>query len=347
MAKQNKNRELETPAALSSEEAGALMTEARKSANGFKGKNRTSAVISPEGVRLGTKLKVSVRRHDFTNPSIISEREVDRLIRLHQEMISALEAEASLFLRSEVAMKFSEMKIVDFRMVLRDLEDPTHLALFRADPLPGIGFLEISPRLALSAVNQVMGGEGQVPKAARHLTKIETDLIEEFVVLLLQAWLNQWQYETALVPSVVEHEVSPSNIQICESNTPMMRYVLDVKLRACEGRIQVVVPIFMVESMIRSLQGQSLKKVESTAKIRRPSWQQGYSDVPVPADVKVNVCSMKVGEFTRLKIGDVIPLQKDCMDNAILRLAGKAFFAGQYGVDGEKMALCIQSKIQS
>ncbi|MCB1122747.1 MAG: hypothetical protein KJT03_14435, partial [Verrucomicrobiae bacterium] len=203
MAKQNKNRELETPAALSSEEAGALMTEARKSANGFKGKNRTSAVISPEGVRLGTKLKVSVRRHDFTNPSIISEREVDRLIRLHQEMISALEAEASLFLRSEVAMKFSEMKIVDFRMVLRDLEDPTHLALFRADPLPGIGFLEISPRLALSAVNQVMGGEGQVPKAARHLTKIETDLIEEFVVLLLQAWLNQWQYETALVPSVV------------------------------------------------------------------------------------------------------------------------------------------------
>jgi len=103
----------------------------------------------------------------------------------------------------------------------------------------------------------------------------------------------------------------------------------------------------MVDSMIRYLQGQSLSVVESSSNVRKPSWQDGYSDVPIPAEVLVNVGSMQVKQFNSLKVGDTIPLVEDCMENATLRLAGKSFFAGQYGTENGKMGLCIKSKLQS
>lgn len=345
MAKEDKAQEPQPSEKLDMKVAADMVKQAFKHTSSAT--KRRSSVISPEGLRLNTEDKVSIRRHDFTNPSVISDREVERLRRLHQDMISAFEAEASLFLRSEVSMVFSDLKVLDYHRSLREVEESTHLALFRADPLPGIGFLEISPTLALSAVNQVLGGKGDAPKELRHLTRIETDLIEEFLLLLLQVWCNQWQYETDPVPSVVEHEISPSALQICEPNTAMLMFALDVSLGSSKGRIQLVVPLFMVDSMIRHLQGQSLSAVESTTTVRKPFWQDGYNEVPIPAEVLIDVGSMRVNQFNSLRVGDTIPLADDCMDNATLRLAGKPLFSGQYGVDNGKMGLCIKSKLQS
>lgn len=308
-------------------------------------RSRRSAVISSEGVRLNSEEKVSVRRYDFTNPSILDERKLDRIVRLHKEMIPALEAQAALFLRSEVSITFSDLKVIEYKKLIKGLDEVTHLALFRGDPLSGVGFMEISPRLALGIVNQVLGGTGQAPNVERTLTKIETDLVEEFVVILLQDWVNHWRLEATPVISVVGHESVPAALQLCEPSAVVMHLSLDVSVRECEGKIQIAVPLFMIEPMIRFLESQTLTKVESTSQARVPSWQQGYVDVPLPATVMVKAGSMKVAVFNDLKVGDTLPLPEDCMENAILRLSNKSLFRGQYGVDNGKMALCIQSKL--
>ncbi|MCZ6674852.1 MAG: FliM/FliN family flagellar motor switch protein [Verrucomicrobia bacterium] len=345
MSEEDKDAKLEATGVLNEGDADSLLSEAKK--DSLPGNKRRSVVISPEGIRLGSDQKVSSQRHDFINSASMSDGEVERLRRMHKEMISTLEAQVSLFLRSEVSMTFTSLEIIEYGKVIQKLEKPTHLALFRADPLPGIGFLEISPRLALSTVNKVLGGIGKPLKEERHLTKIETDLIEEFILILIQDWLGQWRYETTPVPSIVGHEVVPSTLQICEPNTSMLQFTLDVTIRESSGRIQVVVPLFMIEPMVRHLESQRLTKVEPTTPTRLPSWQQRYGDVPLSAEVTVSAGPMKVREFKNLKVGDTITLPEGCMEQAILRLERKPLFEGKFGVDNGKMALCIQSKLQS
>ncbi len=307
--------------------------------------SRRSAVISSDGVRLNSQEKVSVRLYDFSNPSILDDRRLDRIVRLHKDMISALEAQAALFLRSQVSITFSDLKVIEYKKLIKDLDQVTHLALFRGEPLTGVGFMEISPGLAFGIVNQILGGNGQAPNVERALTKIETDLVEEFVVILLQDWVNHWKLEATPVISVVGHESVPAALQLCEPSAVVMRLSLDVSVRGCEGRIQIAVPLFMIEPMIRFLESKTLTKVEPTSQVRVPSWQQGYVDVPLPATVIVKAGNIKVGDFNNLKVGDTLPLPEDCMEHAILRLSNKSLFRGQYGVDNGKMALCIQSKL--
>lgn len=298
MSKKDKNAKKKPSGDLDEKEVGSLLAEAKKES--LAGAQRRSSVISSDGVRLGTTEKVPSRRYDFMNPSVMSERKVERLSRMHTDMVSALEAQASLFLRSEVSMTFSSLKMLEYRKAIQGLEDPTHLALFRADPLPGVGLMEISPRLALSTVNQVLGGKGQPLKEDRDLTKIEADLIEEFLLVVVQEWCGQWQYETAPVASIIGHEVLPSALQICEPSTAMLQFTLDVTIRENTGRIQMIAPLFMVEPLIRYLESQSLMKVEATtAATRSPSWKKGYGEVPLNAEVSVTVGPMKVGAFNR------------------------------------------------
>ncbi len=345
MAEKEKDAELEPTSVLNEEDVDSLLTEAQQGS--LSGSNRRSAVISADGKRLGTDETVSSRHHDFALPTLMGDREVGILSRLHKEMISALESQLSLFLRSEVSMEFNSLEIAEYRKVLRQFEDPTHLVLFKAEPLPGIGFLEIDRSLALSTVNQVLGGNGQPPKEERNLTKIETDLIEEFILVFIQDWFEQWHYETVPAPSIVAHEVMPSTLQICEPTASMLHFTLDVTIQENSGQIQVVAPLFMVEPMVLHLESKSLTKVEPEKSARIASWKLGYSDVPLSANVFVSAGSMKVADFNDLQVGDTIPLPDDCMEEAVLRLAKKPLFVGQFGVDDGKMALCIQSKLQS
>lgn len=308
---------------------------------------RRSAVISPEGMRLGSTEKVRSERFDFSKPALMGEHAIERLRRMHKEMFSTLEAQMSLFLRSEVSMEFASLEIVEYSRVIKKLEEPTHMALFRADPLPGIGFMDISPQLAFTVVNQILGGKGGPPKDDRQLTKIETDLIEDFILVLIQDWFGQWQFESTPVATIVAHEVVPSSVQICDPKASTFELTFDLMIKENGGRVKIIAPLFMVEPMIRHLENQNLSKVAPSTSSRLPFWQEGYGNVPVSAEVTVSASTMKVEDFSLLKVGDVIPLPDDCMEHAVLRFENRPLFVGEFGIDNGKMALCIQRKLQS
>lgn len=330
---------------LSQDDIDSLLTQAQQGDTPVVS-DRKSSIILADGSRHGDDAPILVEPYDFRNPSFLGETQMRRLRLMHEDFIRLFEARASLFLRTEVSFSMSKLETISYDAAIQSIENPTHLALFRASPLPGIGFMEINPRLALTIASSILGGKGQAPKNDRYLTRIEIDLIEEFLFILLQEWCDQWQYEERLEPTIVGHEVVGSVLQICEHDSVMLSLTMEAGLRGCSGRLQVAVPLYMIEQLVRSLQAKRDLETASGKTRTKPSWRKGYANIPVPVDGVIEAGRVKVADVLNWKVGDTIPLPEGCMENAVLRLAHIPLFRCHAGIEDERMALSIDRKYQ-
>ena len=117
-----------------------------------------------------------VEAYDFRNPAFLSEGELRRLRLLHEDFIRYLSARLSLYLRMEFGLKMAKLTTVTYSKFTDSLPNPTHISLFKVEPLVGVGVLDINPRLALTIADRLLGGRGHSVKAERYLTEIEIAL---------------------------------------------------------------------------------------------------------------------------------------------------------------------------
>src|ERR1700691_339518 len=111
--------------------------------------------------------KNPVQPYDFRNPMLLAPG-VLRKLRMHQEeFVNALAARLSLYLRLEFSLKLTGLQTVAYGKLAQSWSTPSHLTLFKVEPLRGVSILEIPPLLGLCIVDRLMGGPGQAAESAR------------------------------------------------------------------------------------------------------------------------------------------------------------------------------------
>src|SRR6185503_19483470 len=113
-------------------------------------------LIRPDGSK-GTPTALKVEAYDFRNPVFLSEIELRRLRLLHEDFIRYLSARLSLYLRMELGLKMARLTTATYAKFTDSLPNPTHLCLFKVEPLVGVGILDINPRLALTIADRLLG----------------------------------------------------------------------------------------------------------------------------------------------------------------------------------------------
>src|SRR5580658_8048401 len=117
--------------------------------------------------------------HDFRDSSLLSARQLRKLHAHETQFLNATEARITLFLRSEFPLKLAGIQIVSYQKLIAAWAAPTHLVLFKTEPLRGVSLLEIPLRLGLTIVDRLMGGPGRVEPAAREISEIEKALLDQ------------------------------------------------------------------------------------------------------------------------------------------------------------------------
>ncbi len=287
-----------------------------------------------------------VEIYDFRQPTFMGETEMRRLRLMHEDFIRFLEARLSLFLRKDFSLKMLKLETLSYQRALDTIESPAHLALFRASPLPGIGFLEISPRLALTVASSILGGKGQAPNEARFLTKIEIDLIEEFLFIFLQEWCSQWKFKEHLEPQITGHEVVASVLQICEPDTVLFLLVMEAEVRGCSGQIQVGVPLYMIEPMVRHLKEERRREENYGTGEKEVTWRKGYSNVPVTVKASFSIGEMSANRCAQWRPGTFIPFDGKSLQDVTLWLSNVALFHAEVGVQDGAVAVALKDMIK-
>jgi flagellar motor switch protein FliM len=282
----------------------------------------------------------TIRNYDFRQSGFLAPSELRRIRMRHEQFVRALAARLAIFLRVEVSVQLAKLQIVGYQKFTEDLPGPTHITLFKTDPLKGTGLLVIPPRLGLSLVDRLLGGPGQIADANRELSEIEIALIDQVALLLISEWCNQWPEMRDLRAALVGHENNSRYLQTSPPDSAMLVLTLDAGFGEALEPIQLVFPYATVEPIMRLLCPAGLAEPDAAAaRSARPKWNKEFDDLPLPVVAEWQGLKLSAGEITRLKKGDVLMLDPQCAAHVQLRLSRVPKFVGRPGMRAGKWAV--------
>ena len=303
-------------------------------------------VFRADGRRLDGSKGPKIETYDFRNPVFLTEVELRRLRILHEDFIRYLSARLSLFLRMEFTLKMAKLTTLTYQKFAESLPSPTHLCLFKADPLFGIGILDINPRLALTIADRMLGGRGHSVKAERYLTEIEIALIEDIIVIILEEWCGQWKLEQELHPQIIGHESNGRFLQTSPKDAIVLALTLESDFGDCAEQMQIGVPYYTIEPLVKSMQARRQKDTTINATIeKRAAWQPIYEKITIPARAEWDAFELSLREVTAMRVGDVIEMPAGMLDQTRVLLNGAPKFVGTVGLDSDRVAVKLVKKI--
>lgn len=293
----------------------------------------------------------SPRLYALSQPTLFTAAELRRLTADHEVIRRSCAVRLSLLFRTEVELKLAALETPTFRQLVGDLARPTHLALFKIEPLRGIGVLEMSPALALVLLDRLMGGPGTANPPARDLTEIEIALLGQVTHLVTEAWCAHWSGWKQLKSALIGHENDPRYLQTAPPESSMLAATFEAQIGDCTGRIRLVLPFATLEPLLQKIR-QELKPPTDDATEPVPAaksaiWNPALDHVNIGASAELPGPKITARELQNLKIGDVLPLPAEAANLVQLKLGGVARFNARLGTRDEHWAVEVINALKS
>jgi flagellar motor switch protein FliM len=286
-----------------------------------------------------------VETYDFRNPAFLTEVELRRLRILHEDFIRYLAARLALFLRMECSLKMARLHTQTYAKFTEALPSPTHICLFKVEPLLGVGVLDINPRLALTLVDRLLGGRGHSVKAERYLTEIEIALLEDVLKIILEEWCAQWREEMELHTQLIGHENNGRFLQTSPRDAVVLALTIEVSFGDCSEQIQIGLPYYTIEPLVKAVQHRRQKDSTPDAAPARAEWRAVYEHVEIPVVAEWPLTDIPLRDIAALRVGDVIELPLGVLEQTRVLLNGAPKFFGTVGLEGDQVAVKVQGKI--
>lgn len=302
-------------------------------------------VLTARGVRKRRKSE-DVRSYDFRQSGFLAPSELRRIRLRHEQFVRSLAARLAIFLRLEFAIELDKLQIVGYQKFIDNLPGPTHITLFKVEPLKGVGLLIIPPRLGLSLVDRMLGGPGKMPETARDLSEIEVALVDQVATLLVSEWCTHWPEMRDLNPMFLGHENNSRFLQTATADTAMLALTLNVGFGEQSEIIQLAFPYATVEPLVRLLCPAGLPGADAASTVAvRPQWNPELDDVKVPIIAEWRGLKLSASAIAQLKQGNVLMLDPRCAAQVQLRFNQVPKFLGRPGTRAGNWAVELTNPI--
>jgi len=252
------------------------------------------------------------------------------------EFLRGLTTRLSIYFHLEIELTLVTLLAPTFRQFVSGLSQPSHLMLFKIEPLRGISLLEINPALGLTMTDRLMGGSGQAVVANRALSHIEAALLDQIAQFIAEEWCryfsalspqkppspilptlpgeggvggegevsrSRWQ---ELRPVLLGHETDPRYLQTSPPESSTLVATIKARLGECVGQVQLAFPFATLEPLIQKLRAE-LKPVSDaspeSAAPKRASWNPVFDGVEISIAAELPGPQLAAGEISRLKVG--------------------------------------------
>ena len=301
-------------------------------------------ILTQRGVRELRPAK-AIRSHDFRQSGFLAASELRRIRQRHDQFVRSLAARLAIFLRLECSLQLDKVQIVGYQKIIESMANPTHITLFKTEPLKGVGLLVIPPRMALTLVDRLLGGVGAMPAETRDLSDIEVALTDQVATLVLAEWCNHWPELRDLHPTLVGHENNSPFLQTSAPDTAMLILSVQTTIAEQTESFQIIFPYTTVEPLMRLI-NPAIPGSESTpARTAKPRWNGSLDEVKVPVTVEWQGLKMSAGDITRLMPGDVLSIDPACAAQVLVRFGNVPKFLGRPGTSDAKWAVQLTSSV--
>lgn len=301
---------------------------------------------APAGV-----VAASPKAYSLSQRTLFSAHELRRLTADYETIRRSCAVRLAVLFRTDFEFKLDALETPTFRQFAGSLSQPTHLSLFKVEPLRGVGVLEISPALALCFLDRLMGGPGDANTPARELTEIEVALLGQVSQLLTEAWCAHWAGWKELKPTRIGHESDPHYLQTSAPESTQLVATFTAQIGECTGQVRLALPFPTLEPLLQKIRAEAKPPVETPAPTAAPvkpaSWNPALDHVNIPIQAELPGPQITARMLQSLQVGDVLSLPAESAQQVQLRLGGVARFTGRLGTRDDHWAVEVLTALKS
>lgn len=292
------------------------------------------------------------RLYELSQPTLFNSHELRRLTADYETIRRGCAVRLALLFRTEFDLKLAALQTPTFRQFAGNLAQPTHLTLFKIEPLRGVGVLEMSPALALVLLDRLMGGPGTANTPARDLTEIEISLLGQVTHLLTEAWCAHWSGWKELKSALIGHENDPRYLQTSPPESSLLVATFEAQIGDCTGQIRLALPFTTLEPLLQKIRAELKPPTETPANTPAPApkptaWNPALDHVSIPVSAELPGPKITARELQSLKVGDVLPIPAEAANLIQLKLSGVPRFQARLGTRDEHWAVEVLNALKS
>lgn len=258
---------------------------------------------------LSARARTEPRAYDFRRPTKLSRDHV-RVLQIAQESF-ARQATTVLTtsLRTGARLDLEGIEQLGYDDYVGTLDNPTFIATFGLDPLPGKGMLSMPLDSAMAFIDHMLGGSGTLAQPERGMTEMESQVMRSLLTRILHEFRQAFTPMVALDPELDVFEHNPQLAQTSAGSETVMvaRFILRVGLR--ESEMSLCLPFGAFSETLKKATSPSVSDRDRRS---RQEASHAVEDrlrlVPVDVGVRYLPLVMSSDDLADLIVGDVVLL---------------------------------------
>lgn len=302
----------------------------------------TSGRVDVDEVLSKTLHKGDVTNYDFRRPNRISKNQVRTLQNVHESFAEVFGYYLVSKLQTVVSISVTSVDQLFYSEFILSVSNPSCLYVFDIEGTDGNGIMEISPQLALTLVERLLGGAAEIQPKPRNITPIEQAVVRGIIEHSLSDLKNAWKSIAEINFKYSRLEMEADFVQIAPSSEIVVVVSFDVIIGVHTFLMNLCFPTFALEEVLAKLNKQlvtstTVKQSRARMKENLEIITQQMSSTYLPITAELGKTALSVAEVLELKEGDVIKLNSRVNQEIEIIIAGKRKLAGRPGsVEGKK-----------
>ena len=283
--------------------------------------------------------------YDFRRPIQLS-REHSRVLQLTLEGFARQAATVFTFaLRTVCTASLVGVAQQPYAEYVDGLDASTYLVKFTAEPILGLGLLNIPLPAVMTAIDHMLGGPGSDEQPLRPLTEIEGAVVRGLVIRLL----GEMEYSLAdlvdVTPEPVGVEYSPQLAQAAGPADTMIVATFELVVKDRTHRLSLCLPFGGLHPHLARAVAPAPVSDRERAQRDRAAEQvdRSLQDVPVEGIVGFRPTRLGPDVLARLAVGDVLRLSHPSTAPLEVTVGGTTFAHATPGTHGARLAALVVS----
>lgn len=279
--------------------------------------------------------------YDFRRPDRITKEQLRALHLLHERFAHDVATSLSAFLRTTIELGIVEVDQLSYSEFLSALPDPTAFYALAMPPLDTYAALDISPSVAFTMVDRMLGGSGANALPERPLTEIEQNVIDSVLKLLLDQLTQTWKTVAGAQFRIHARDTRPQMLQVLGPNEAVLVLAFALSVADVQGTLKLCIPasVFEAAGDTFAQAWQHSKRQRTAEDGARLAANLGRVPLAVSAQLTTTLAAR---ELLALRPGDVLSLGHHSGQPVTVSVGDVAGFVGQLVVRNGSLAVRVQ-----
>lgn len=302
--------------------------------------------VDVQEIQEDTKEK-KVKKYDFRRPDKFAKDQLRTLQVIHENFSRLLNTYLSGYLRCLVNVDVFTVEQLTYHEFSNSISNPAVLGIVDFSPLSGQIIFDITPDIAFTLIDRILGGSGKPMDENRNFTEIEITLLKSVMKQMIRLLNEPWENVLDLEPRLEKVETNSQFAQLISPNETIALITLNIKIGEVEGMLNICIPHLVIEPILSQLSTKywfNSTTKESTSddqKIIEGRINKAY----IPLQAVIGKTNITVNEFLDLQIGDVIQLDTTIHEDMKIYVGNELKYRAKPGTKKKKLAIQIVSVV--